>query len=331
MISRQIRELGGIVMNSTDMTRRGQGMWLVLVGVASVVLSILGMAVNGQLQEGVISAQIGSVLADAAIPGVLALSQYMLLRAGRIEPATIGVAGLSAAIIGINSDQGNGKLLVGVLIACLAALPFAFLSGFLALKAGLGYALVSAVAVLFGADKLISVVVSQAVNSYAPWMRALGSGGVLPGVFIFATAVFAAVAVGGPLQECNLRELDTGWLRGTLVLYVPAFLVAVFAGLLQTARIQAATPYGLGSGFIAVGILAVTAGGCSLAAHEADLLDIAIGALFAGAFTTYLYERNVDVSHFTMWVAMAAVAFILLDYLRLRRTTINQDDPIPEP
>lgn len=309
-------------------TRQGQRLWLALVSTATIVLVVTTCD-----QVGHPGTVLQVVAASATVPGVLALGQFLLLRSGHVEPATIGVAGLSAAIIGVNSTTGNGRMVLGVLIALAVALPFALLSGYLVLNAGLGYAMVSAAAVLIGADQLVAEVVSRPVNTYAPALTALGSQDLwFPGVFLFAVGLFAVTAFCGPALEARLRPDDTGWIRPALLVFVPAFLLAVLAGLLYTAHIQAATPGGLGREFLTVCLVALTAGGCSLRTGEADLVDVVVGTAFTGALITCLAVKEVTASRTSLALAATGLVFILLDLARTRRVTEPVGPgPVPAP
>ncbi|MET9652630.1 hypothetical protein ABZZ44_20515 [Streptomyces sp. NPDC006460] len=305
--------------------RRGQRAWLVLVSAAAIVLTVLGGA---QVSDPI--DLVPSVAEAAAVPGVLALAQYLLLRSGRIEPGTIGVAGLSAAIVGVNSAEGDGRMLLGVLLACAAALPFALLSGYLALNAGLGYAMVSAATVLIAADQLVLQVVDRTVNTSAPLLRTLGGADLwLPSVFLVAAALFGLVALLRPTSEP--MPLTEGWLRPTLLIFLPAFGLSVLAGVLYTARIQAAIPGGLSRDLLTVCLLGLAAGGCSLRTGEAHLVDVAVGALFAGSLTTFLAIESVDAATASLVVAATAVVFVLLDLARSSPAPAPDPAPVPDP
>ncbi|MEU5983578.1 hypothetical protein [Streptomyces sp. NPDC047434] len=305
--------------------RRGQRAWLVLVSAAAIVLTVLGGA---QVSDPI--DLVPSVAEAAAVPGVLALAQYLLLRSGRIEPGTIGVAGLSAAIVGVNSAEGDGRMLLGVLLAFAAALPFALLSGYLALNAGLGYAMVSAATVLIAADQLVLQVVDRTVNTSAPLLRTLGGADLwLPSVFLVAAALFGLVALLRPTSEP--MPLTEGWLRPTLLIFLPAFGLSVLAGVLYTARIQAAIPGGLSRDLLTVCLLGLAAGGCSLRTGEAHLVDVAVGALFAGSLTTFLAIESVDAATASLVVAATAVVFVLLDLARSSPAPAPDPAPVPDP
>ncbi|MET9623815.1 hypothetical protein ABZZ37_24060 [Streptomyces sp. NPDC006464] len=305
--------------------RRGQRAWLVLVSAAAIVLTGLGGA---QVSDPI--DLVPSVAEAAAVPGVLALAQYLLLRSGRIEPGTIGVAGLSAAIVGVNSAEGDGRMLLGVLLAFAAALPFALLSGYLALNAGLGYAMVSAATVLIAADQLVLQVVDRTVNTSAPLLRTLGGADLwLPSVFLVAAALFGLVALLRPTSEP--MPLTEGWLRPTLLIFLPAFGLSVLAGVLYTARIQAAIPGGLSRDLLTVCLLGLAAGGCSLRTGEAHLVDVAVGALFAGSLTTFLAIESVDAATASLVVAATAVVFVLLDLARSSPAPAPDPAPVPDP
>ncbi|MET9346026.1 hypothetical protein [Streptomyces termitum] len=316
----------GVGTGVGEATRRGQGWWLGLVGAATLVLVGLCLAEAGSGPSDRVLRLIGSV---AAVPGVLAVSQLLLLRSKRIEPATIGVAGLGAAIVGVNATD-NGGLLSGLLLALLAAVPFAFLSGFLSMNAHTGHALFSAVAVLIGADQLVDDISPDTLRIVrASWLNSLDHNGLrIPGVLLAGVAVFLLVAWYLPRQERWLGAPAPGWLRVTVLLFLPAFLLAVVAGVLFTARIGATTPGGLSREFMIVCLLGLTAGGCSLRSGEGTVLDVAVGALFAGALQTLLHLKAVGFSTQSTIMCGVAVAFIFADLARLRRTPISAP-PLP--
>lgn len=304
--------------------RRGQGVWLGVVGAATLVLVVLCFAEVGRA-----AGLLQSIVTVAAIPGVLALSQLLLLRSGRIEPATVGVAGLGAAIIGVNSTgEGNGTMLFGLLLALLAAVPFAFLSGFLSLNVRTGHALFSAVAVLIGADQLVTDIAPPQMELVrAPFLTTLTSNDLrIPGVAVVAAALFVATAWYLPRQEARLRVRETTWVRVTVFLFLPSFLLATLVGLLYTARIGATVQGELGKQFMIACLLALTAGGCSLKSGEGTVLDVAVGSLFAGALQTLLDIEAVGFSLQSTILCVVAVVFILIDLARLRTSA-----PAPAP
>ncbi|WP_261953816.1 hypothetical protein [Streptomyces nigrescens] len=243
----------------------------------------------------------------------------------------IGVAALSAGLIGMNGDEGNGQLLLGVLLALVAAVAFALLSSYLTLTAGWGYAVVSAAAVLLGADKLTPLMgADEFTGVSAPLIQAMtGTELWLPKTALIAAAAFVLVGVVRPVQEVRLREGNaSGWVRPTLLVFVPAFLLSVLAGLLHTATLQAADPQGV-SAEMADCLLVLTAGGCSLRAGEADVIDVAVGTLFLGAFDTFLHVMLLPVTQELLLTTAAAVLFALIDLARLR--PVPDDDPPPDP
>ncbi|MGW6360322.1 hypothetical protein ACWFR5_35450 [Streptomyces sp. NPDC055092] len=310
-------------------TRRGQGLWLALVGSASIVLVLISAA---QVQ-GSIADLLPVIAGVSVVPGVLALAQSLLLRTGHLDPAMIGVAALSGPMIGLNSGGGNGRMLLGVLLALAMAVPFALLSGYLTLSTGLGYAVVSAAAVLLGTDQLVSLIVGrEAKNVAAPLMRAMAKTELwLPNTVLIAAAAFALVGVLRSAQEARLHSGSTsGWIRPTLLVFLPAFSLSVLAGMLYTVQLRAVLPQGLGgSGYMASCLLVLTAGGCSLKAGEANIIDVAVGAVFFGAFQTLLIFKNMPVEHVTIAITVAAILFALIDLARLGPT--SDDDPAPAP
>ncbi|MFD8544746.1 hypothetical protein [Streptomyces sp. NPDC059649] len=313
----------------TQRTRRGQGLWLTLVGSASVALALTSAA-QSQGRIGVAELLPGIVWISTT-PGVLALAQSLLLRRGHLDPAMIGVAALSVALIGMNGDEGNGRLLLGVLLALVVAVPFALLSSYLTLTAGRGYTVVSAVAVLLGADKLAPLIgVDEFTGVSAPLIRAMSGRELwLPTTAWVAAAVFVLVGVVRPVQEVRLREGNaSGWVRPALLVFVPAFLLSVLAGLLDTANIQAVDPGGM-SAEMAACLLVLTAGGCSLSTGEANVIDVAVGALFLGAFDTLLHVMMLPARQDLLLITAAAALFALIDLARLR--PVPDDDPTPDP
>ncbi|MEU5915787.1 hypothetical protein [Streptomyces sp. NPDC047141] len=313
-------------------TRRGQGIWRGVVGAATLALTV-ACAVEAGQADGLLL----GVVTAAAIPGVLALSQLLLLRGGRIEPATVGVAGLGAAIIGVNSTgEDNGAMFLGLLLALLAAVPFAFLSGFLSLHARTGHALFSAVAVLIGADQLVTdIAPEQTANVRAPLLNSLASNDLrIPGVALVAAALFLVTAWYLPRQEARLAAREQTWSRVTVHLFLPSFLLATVVGLLYTAQIGATVQGELGKTFMISCLLALTAGGCSLRTGEGTVGDVAVGSLFAGALQSFLNFEGVSASPQSTILCGTAVAFLLLDLARLSRpapTTAPEPVEIPLP
>lgn len=292
---------------------RGRKTWLALVLAGALVLTVLTLSRGGS--PGAVLLGEASLI---AVPGTLTLAQMVLLRAGYLEPALFGMFGLAYAVVGRDSAAGNSELYAGLLLALVIAVPFSLVGATLATNLRIPVALGSAVVILFGADQLDGLIVPSSVNSTAPAVSALGSGG--PGCLLLMLGLYLLVALALPRPHGIERVEGADWKRVTAILFLPAFALTVPAGLFAVAQTQSVLESGLPTVTILEVLVALAAGGCLLRGGATPAAALT-GTLFANALLSYLYDDNLSVDALQEVLVAVALAFIGLDLCRRRTLT----------
>ncbi|WP_067479265.1 ABC transporter permease [Actinomadura hibisca] len=267
-----------------------------LVQVAPIVIVSLGMAlVIGT--EGV-DLSVGSVMSLAAAVSVLYLGYG-------VAPALLMalVAGAFSGVVG------------GSLVAFVGVQP-----------------IVATLALLVGLRGLANVLVPQLKEFRDPALLSLGSDAVLgvPYVVLVAAVVVAVVgflmrrttfgrrlvAIGGNRRAAELSGLPVR--RVLVTVYALSGVLAAVAGVLATARLQAADPTSLGLFMELSAITAVVVGGTPLTGGRVRVAGTVMGALLMQLLTSTLTKHDLPSS----WNQMAQAAIILVAvYAARERTT----------
>ncbi|MFI7446283.1 ABC transporter permease [Nonomuraea sp. NPDC049714] len=256
-----------------------------LVQVTPIVIVSLGMALVIGTQG--IDLSVGSVMSLAAAVVVLYLGYGWL-------PALI------AALVGGAVAGAAG----GALIAYVGVQP-----------------IVATLALLVGVRGLANVFVPQLVEFRSPGLIALGSSSVagIPIIVLIAGALTLVmmfvvrrttfgrqvVAIGGNRTASELSGLPVK--RVLLIVYVISGLLAALAGVLATARLQAADPTSLGLFIELSAITAVVVGGTPLTGGRIRVLSTVMGALLMQLLAATLIKHNLPQS----WTQIVQAGIIL--------------------
>jgi galactofuranose transport system permease protein len=256
-----------------------------LVQVAPIVIVSLGMAlVIGT--EG-IDLSVGSVMAVAAATIALYL----------------GYGALPAIAMALVLGAASGAI-GGALVAFVGIQP-----------------IVATLALLVGLRGLANVMQPQLAEFRNAGLLSLGGDDVLgvPYVVLVAAVLVAAVgflirrttfgrqlvAIGGNRRASELSGLPVR--RVLVTVYVLSGVLAAIAGVLATARLQAADPTSLGLFMELSAITAVVVGGTPLTGGRVRVLGTVMGAVLMQLLTSTLTKHNLPSS----WTQMAQAAIIL--------------------
>ncbi len=256
-----------------------------LVQVTPIVIVSLGMALVIGTQG--IDLSVGSVMSLAAAVVVLYLGYGWL-------PA------LAVALVGGAVAGAAG----GALVAYVGVQP-----------------IVATLALLVGVRGLANVFVPQLVEFRSPGLIALGSSSVagIPVIVLIAGALTLVmmfvvrrttfgrqvVAIGGNRTASELSGLPVK--RVLLIVYVISGLLAALAGVLATARLQAADPTSLGLFIELSAITAVVVGGTPLTGGRIRVLSTVMGALLMQLLAATLIKHNLPQS----WTQIVQAGIIL--------------------
>jgi ribose transport system permease protein len=181
--------------------------------------------------------------------------------------------------------------------------------------------IVATLALLVGVRGLANVFVPQLVEFRSPGLIALGSSSVagIPIIVLIAGALTLlmmfvvrrttfgrqVVAIGGNRTASELSGLPVK--RVLLLVYVISGLLAALAGVLATARLQAADPTSLGLFIELSAITAVVVGGTPLTGGRIRVLSTVMGALLMQLLAATLIKHNLPQS----WTQIVQAGIIL--------------------
>jgi len=277
---------------------------LSIVAQQASINAVLGAGMTFVILTGGIDLSVGSILAAAAVVGLL-VSQ------------TLGDLGIVAALLaGLLIGLGNG-----VLIAFLRLPPFIVTLG--SLTAVRGFArLLGNDTTVFNADLPFAFIGNGALR--------LGGGVAVPWLIVIAFLVIVAswlilrrtvlgvhiYAVGGNENAARLSGIKV-W-AVLLFVYGMSGLLAGLGGVMQAARLYAANGLQLGQSYELDAIAAVILGGTSFVGGIGSIWGTLIGALIIAVLTNGLILLGVT----DVWQYIAKGAVIIgavaLDRYRLR-------------
>ncbi|MCP9965803.1 ABC transporter permease [Actinomadura madurae] len=192
--------------------------------------------------------------------------------------------------------------------------------------------IVATLALLVGLRGLANVFVPQLEDFRDPALLSLGGDAVLgvPYVVLVAAAVVALVgflvgrttfgrrlvAIGGNRRASELSGLPVK--RVLLLVYMLSGVLAAIAGVLSTARIQAADPTSLGLLMELSAITAVVVGGTPLTGGRVRVAGTVMGALLMQLLTSTLTKHDLPSSGTQM--VQAAIILVAVYAARERMT-----------
>jgi ribose/xylose/arabinose/galactoside ABC-type transport system permease subunit len=246
---------------------------------------------------------IDSLLHQAAIVGILAVGQYLVIVSGGFDLSVGSVVALTSISVATMASEIGGL-----------AIPFAVLiGGSMGLLGGLAVTLgrippfVATLGVLGIARGLAFTVSTQGIVVTDPFLSSLNRASVLglPVVAIIWLVVVALVyaflhttrigtyifAVGGNIDSARLAGVPVA--RVQLTTYILSGSLAGLAGVLFVARSSSGSP-GVAGGWELDTIAAVVIGGVSLFGGAGNLLRAMLGVLIYLMLTNIMNLVNVD-------------------------------------
>ncbi|MEU3309767.1 ABC transporter permease [Nocardiopsis sp. NPDC006832] len=248
---------------------------------------------------------------------IVALGMALVIATGGIDLSVGSVMALSAAVISLYLGYGP---IVAVLIAIVVGALAGAVNGVLVAFAGI-QAIIATLAMMIGGRGVALVLLPQLDGIRNPGLRALGSGSFL-GVpylvwiaallvalvaFLVRRTVFGRrlVAVGGNRRAAELSGLPVR--RVLLGVYALCGALAAVAGVLVTARLQAADPNSVGVLIELSAITAVVVGGTPLTGGRVRIAGTVAGAVLMQLLVATLIKHDLPPS----WTQMAQTAVII--------------------
>jgi ribose/xylose/arabinose/galactoside ABC-type transport system permease subunit len=246
---------------------------------------------------------IDSLLRQAAIVGILAIGQYLVIVSGGFDLSVGSVVALtSISLAAMVSEMGEMAIPVAVLIGASMGL----LSG-LAVTVGHIPPFVATLGVLGIARGLAFTVSTQGIVVTNQFLAELSKASILgiPLVAIIWLIVIAVVyallhttrvgtyifAIGGNVDSARLAGVPVA--RVQLMTYILSGSLAGLAGVLFVARSSSGSP-GVAGGWELDTIAAVVIGGVSLFGGSGNLLRAMLGVLIYLMLTNIMNLLNVD-------------------------------------
>lgn len=251
-----------------------------------LVLSLVVLLLNPNFGK---LANLVNILRQGALLYILAIGMTLVILTGGIDLSIGAVLALSSCVAAIAMKNG-APIAVGMLIALGIGLVCGLLSGLLVTYVNIPPFITTFAMMYFTRGLAYILLKGKIVYSFGPEFRFIGTGSLLgipmPVVFsLLLLAVFAFLleysrfgvnvyAVGTDPESSRLVGIRVR--RVVVSVYVLSGMLAAFAGIVYTARLNAAEPV-VGASFAMDAIAAVIIGGASIAGGEGNLLGTAIG------------------------------------------------------
>ncbi|MEA2729964.1 MAG: ribose transport system permease protein [Acetobacteraceae bacterium] len=299
----------GILVQAGGIYFTGEGRFLTwqnlsIVAQQASINAVLGAGMTFVILTGGIDLSVGSILAAAAVVGLLV-------------SRTLGDLGIVAALLaGLVIGLGNG-----VLIAFLRLPPFIVTLGSLTAVRGLARLLANDTTV-FNADLPFAFIGNGALHIggvvAVPWLIVIAFLVIVASWVILRRTVLGVhiYAVGGNENAARLAGIKV---RAVLLfVYGMSGLLAGLGGVMQAARLYAANGLQLGQSYELDAIAAVILGGTSFVGGIGSIWGTLVGALIIAVLTNGLILLGVtDVWQYIVKGAVI-IGAVALDRYRLR-------------
>lgn len=264
----------------------GQEVWVILL-VLVVLASIL-------TPNFLTSFNIGNLLSQSALIGMLAIAQFLVILSGGFDLSVAAIMALSSCII---AKYGAENILPFIAVAAFVGSVLGFVNG-LSITIGKVPPMIATLAMMGIARGLAFNITAQAISVEHPLMKALGSS---IWIFSYSTIIWVAIialvslflylsrtgmyiyAVGGNEDTARLAGIKVKRIK--LLVYSLSGLVSALAGVLFVIRASSGVP-GVGTGWELDTIAAVVIGGTKLNGGQGKLLSAMAGVLI------YMLIRN---------------------------------------
>ncbi len=247
------------------------------------------------------------ILLSAAVLGVVAVPQALLVIAGYLDLSVGSVLGMAGVLAGYLMVESDWSPLAASLAAVGVGAGFGVINGFLVCWLGFS-AIIVTLGMLTVARGTTFMVTEQTVAVFDDGFVNMGTGAVfgIPIPALIAAGVFLAgalfltqtpwgrhcYAIGVNRKAAYLAGLP---IRGLpILLFVMSGAGAALGGLLTIARLDSAPASSLGVGFELTVLTAVLLGGVALSGGRGGVLGVLLGVLFLGVLQNGLAIMNVQ-------------------------------------
>lgn len=247
------------------------------------------------------------ILLSAAVLGVVAVPQALLVISGNLDLSVGAVLGMTGVLAGFLMVESGWSPVTASVAAVGVGAAFGLVNGFLVCWLGFS-AIIVTLGMLTVARGTTFMVTEQTVAVFDEGFVNIGTGTIagIPtpaliaaGAFV-AGAVFLAqtpwgrhtYAIGVNREAAYLSGLPTRGLP--TLLFVLSGVGAALGGLLTIARLDSAPASSLGVGFELTVLTAVLLGGVALSGGRGGVFGVLLGVLFLGVLQNGLALLNVQ-------------------------------------
>jgi ribose/xylose/arabinose/galactoside ABC-type transport system permease subunit len=271
------------------------------------------------------------------VPAVLivSLGMLMVIGTGGIDlsvGATMAIAGSVLGIVISPANKGgyHQGLFLAVVLALLAGLAVGLFNGYVVGVVGV-QPIVATLSLLVAGRGIALVITSGGlIELFDPTLNKLGSSYfhkipysmvvaallvVVVGILVKRTVLgYRLLAVGGNRRASVLAGLPVR--RTIITVYALSGVLAAIAGIIGTARVQAADPSYLGILYELSAITAVVVGGSSLTGGKVKIVGTVAGVFLMQLLETTLKSHNIPDSGTRIAQAIVIVAAVLIQRSR---------------
>lgn len=232
-----------------------------------------------------------NIVRQAAILNILGIGMTLVILTGGIDLSNGAVLALSSCVSAIYLKEG-GSIFVGILISLGIGLACGLINGWMIARVLIPPFVITYAMMFFARGLAYIVLQGKIMYGFSKTFRFLGAGHLFsiptPIVFsVFALLIFYFLlrytpfgadlyAVGSDEESSRLSGIKT---RNRMIwVYALNGLLAAFAGIIYTSRLNAAEPV-IGEFFALDAIAAVVLGGTLLEGGEGSVIGTMIGAL----------------------------------------------------
>jgi len=312
-------------------SRRELGLFSGIAGVWLVVFIILSVTQPAFFsQENLVN-----MVRSSAILFVLAIGMTFVIISGGIDLSMGSMMAFSGVLLASLLTHGVPTFVSIILVLLAATTIGALLNGYLIAKVGLSFFVVTlgSLSLLRGAVYVWTNGQTTYVDDYR-LVHYIGNGSAagIPVPIILMVVLFVAAllvlrfthlgrsvyAIGGNEDASHLAGINV--VRVRIIMYALTALLAGLAGIIQTGRLDAASPV-VGTGIELNVAAAVLLGGTSFAGGVGSLWGTLVGVLFIATLQNGLSVAGLPSYWQLMLTGAVLILAVLFDRLKSRRAT----------
>ncbi len=293
-----------------------------------VILLLFGLLAALLSPSFLTTANLGNILTQSALLGILSIGQFMVVVAGGFDLSVAAVMALSSVLLAHNVALGFGP---SALLAVLAGAGCGLFNG-LVVTIGRVQPLIATLAMMGIARGLAFTVSEKSILVDDPVLTVLRSldgflstptliwlavTAIAAGIFATTRPALHVFAIGGGEQTARLAGVPVD--RVKIGVYTLSGLLSGLAGVVLVIRSSSGVPLG-GIGWELDTIAAIVIGGTNLFGGEGRLLHAMAGVLIYQMIANVMNLFGLDPFYQNIVRAAVIITAVALSMLRRRRT-----------